>query len=43
MEKKYGRPYLVNYSSEINMLANSMQNCLAIHYKTLLINYHHGG
>ena len=37
---KDGRPQLVNYSSEINLLGNSMQNCLGFCYKTLLINFH---
>ena len=38
--KKHGRPYLLSYSSEINLLKNSMQNHLGLHYGTLLINYH---
>ena len=41
MEKNYGRPYLVKYSSKINMLANSMKNSLGLYYTTLLINCHH--
>ena len=39
--KKHGRPYLLSSSSRINMLANSMQNCLVLHYTTLLVNCHH--
>ena len=38
--KRYGRPYLVKSSSEINLLANSIQNLLVLHYTTLLINCH---
>ena len=38
--KKYGRPYLLSSSSEINLLANSMQNRLGPRYTTLLINFH---
>ena len=41
--KKYGRPHLVNSSSEINMLANSMQNCLGLRYTMLLVDCHCGG
>ena len=37
---KYCRPQLVNSSSEINMLVNSLQNCLGIQYTTLLIDFH---
>ena len=37
---KDGRPHLVNYSSEINLLANSTQNCIGLRYTTLLINFH---
>ena len=38
--KKHGRPYLLSYSSEINLPANSMQNRLGLRYTTLLINCH---
>ena len=38
--KKYDRPYLVKSSSEINMLANLIQNCLGLSYTTLLIKCH---
>ena len=38
--KKHVRPYLLSSSSEINLLANSMQNCLGLRYTTLLINCH---
>ena len=39
--KKLGRPYLLSSSSsEINLLANSMQNCLGLSYMTILINFH---
>ena len=34
-----GRPHLVNSSSEMNMLANSMQIRLGLRCTTLLINY----
>ena len=37
---KYDRSHLVNSSSEINMLVNSLQNCLGIQYTTLLIDFH---
>ena len=36
--KKNGRPYLLSSSYEINLLANSMQNRLGLHYTTILIN-----
>ena len=36
--KKHGRPYLLSSYSEINILTNSMQNRLGLHYTTLLIN-----
>ena len=39
MERYYGTPYLVNPFSEINMLANSMQNHIGLRYTTLFINY----
>ena len=39
--KKHGRPYLLSSSSEINLLANSMQKRLGLRYMTLLINCHH--
>ena len=37
---KSGIPRLVNSSSEINMLANSMQNRLGLRNTTILINCH---
>ena len=39
--KKHGRLYLLSSSFEINLLANSMENCLGLHYTTILINCHH--
>ena len=41
--KNYCRPHLVNSSSEINLLANLMQNRLGLHYKILLINFYPRG
>ena len=38
--KKHGRPYLLSSSCEINLLADSMQNSLGLHYTTLPINFH---
>ena len=38
---KYGRPHVVNFSIEINLLANSMHNRLSLLYTTLLINCYH--
>ena len=38
--KKYGIPYLLSSSYEINLLANSTQNRLGLRYTTLLINCH---
>ena len=38
--KNYGIPYLVKSSNEINLITNSMQNCLGLRYTTLLINCH---
>ena len=38
--KKYGRPYLLSSSCEINLLVNSMQNRLGLLYTTLTINFH---
>ena len=38
--KKHGRPYLLSSSSEINLLANSMQNRLGLRNTTLVINFH---
>ena len=38
--KNHGRRYLLYYSYEINMLADSMQNCLGLCYTTTLINCH---
>ena len=37
--KKHGRPYLISFSYEINLLADSMQNRLVLYYTTLLINF----
>ena len=39
--KKHGRPHLLSSSSEINLLANEIQNRLGLRYTTLLINCHH--
>ena len=38
--KNYGRPYLLSSSSEINLIANSMEKRLGLRYTTLLINCH---
>ena len=38
LSKNHGRPHLLSYSYEINMLLNSMKNCLGLCYKTPLIN-----
>ena len=38
--KNHGRPHLLSYSYEINILADSMQNRLGLRYTTLLINCH---
>ena len=38
--KNHGRPYLLYSSYEINLIANSRQNCLGLRYTTLLINFH---
>ena len=38
--KKHGRPYLLSSSSEINIIANSMERRLGLRYTTLLINCH---
>ena len=38
--KKHGRPYLIYSSSEIIIIANSMEKRLGLRYKTLLINCH---
>ena len=38
--KKNGRPYLLSYSSKINLLANSMENRLGLRYTAILISYH---
>ena len=40
VKKKHGRPYLLSYSYEIKLLADSMQNRLGLCYTTLLINCH---
>ena len=37
---KYDRRHLVDACSEINLLENSMQNCICLHYKTLIISCH---
>ena len=36
--KKYGIPYLISSSYEINLLANSMHNRLGLRYTQMLIN-----
>ena len=38
--KNYGRPYLLYSSYEINLLVNSIQNRLGLHYTMILINCH---
>ena len=38
VSNKYGRPYLLSSSYEINLLANSIQNRLSLRYTTLLIS-----
>ena len=38
--KKHSRPNLISYSSEINIIANSMGKLLGLRYTTLLINCH---
>ena len=38
--KMHGRPYLLSSYSEINLLANSMQNRIGLRYTTPLINCH---
>ena len=38
--KKHGRLYLIYSSSEIIIIANSMEKRLGLRYKTLLINCH---
>ena len=38
--KKHGIPYLLFSSSEINLLANSMENRLGLRYNPHLINCH---
>ena len=35
--KKHGRPYLISSSSEINIIANSMEKLFGFCYMTLLI------
>ena len=40
VKKNHGRPYLLSSSSEINLLADSMQKRLSLRYMTLLINCH---
>ena len=36
--KKNGRPYLIYFSYEINLIANSMERHLGLRYTTLFIN-----
>ena len=36
----FGRPYLLKFSDELNILANVTGNRLGIRYTTHLINYH---
>ena len=38
--KNHGRPYLFYSSSEINLIANSMEKRLGLRYTNLLINFH---
>ena len=38
--KNHGRPYLISSSSEINLIANSMEKRPGLRYTTLLINCH---
>ena len=42
--KKYskhkGRPYILKYSNELNILADFVEKCLGISYTTSLINCH---
>ena len=38
--KKHSRPYLIYFSYEINIIANSMERRLGLRYTTLLINCH---
>ena len=38
--KKNGRLYLIPFSHEINMIANSMERRLGLRYTTLLMNCH---
>ena len=35
-----GRPHIVNASSEMNQIGNSIKNCLGLRYTTILINCH---
>ena len=39
-KKKNGRPCLISYSHEINLIANSMERRLGLRYTTLIINCH---
>ena len=39
--KKHGRPYLISSSSEINLIANSMEKRLGLCYTNLINNWHH--
>ena len=38
--KQHGRPYLISYSYEINIIANSMERRLCLGSTTILINCH---
>ena len=37
--KNNGIPYLISFSYEIKLIANSMERCLGLSYTTLLINW----
>ena len=38
--KHKGRPYILKYSNELNILADFVEKCLGIRYTTSLINCH---
>ena len=38
--RKVNRPHLIIFSSEIDLLTNSMQSCLCLRYLALLIDCH---
>ena len=40
ISKKHGRPYLLSFYYEINLITNSMQSRLVFRYTTLFINCH---